>query len=108
MFRQAIVTKFHGPTNTKGSRVSARCEAKRILVSWDHRLHSDGNHVAAAKALASQLGWEGPWYGGCIDGGYTFVQGGDDDLGTGCAFRVEYDKWAGWPKPSLCAGGYHD
>lgn len=87
MLRQAIVTKFLGPTNTKGSRISVRCQAKRIYVPWDYCLNTDRNHVAAARQLASQLGWDGPWYGGGIDTGYVFVQGGGDN-GTACAFEV--------------------
>lgn len=29
---QAIETRYHGPTNTRGARVSARCEAGRITL----------------------------------------------------------------------------
>lgn len=54
---QAITTKFHGPTNTRGSRVSAKCNAGRITLSWDHALDSTENHDAAARALIKKLDW---------------------------------------------------
>jgi hypothetical protein len=40
--RQAITTKFIGPTNHRGSRISVRCQAKRIVVGWDHALDMVG------------------------------------------------------------------
>lgn len=48
----AIETKFHGPTNTKGSRTSATCCncLKRTYVSYDHALDGQPNHRAAAEA----------------------------------------------------------
>lgn len=52
---QAILTKYRGPTDHKGSRVIASCEAKRIVVSWDHALDAVGNHIAAARQLGSQV-----------------------------------------------------
>lgn len=66
---QAIVTKYHGPTNYKGSRISARAEAGRIIVHYDHALNPDENHKAAAQALADRLGWT-------TDKGYPALAGG--------------------------------
>ncbi len=57
--RQAITTTYRGPTNHRGSRVIATCEAKRITVSWDHALNADANHAAAALQLMRELGWDG-------------------------------------------------
>lgn len=54
---QAIVTKFHGPTDTRGSRISAKCEAGKLMLSWEHALNSEQNHDRAALALATKLGW---------------------------------------------------
>ena len=54
---QAIMTTFKGPTNHRGARIIARCQAKRITVPWDHALDVEGNHRAAARILAKQLGW---------------------------------------------------
>lgn len=77
---QAIVTKYHGPTNYKGSRISARAEAGRVIVSYDYALNVDENHKSAAQALAERLGWtEAKGYpalvGGALPGnaGYCFV-----------------------------------
>lgn len=54
---QAITTKYHGPTNTKGSRFSATCRAGRVVVSYDYSLDANDNHIAAANALREKLGW---------------------------------------------------
>lgn len=72
--RQAITTKYVGPTDTRGSRVIASCDAKRIIVSWSHLMNVDDNHIAAARKLASELGWSGAWHGGSTKGsGFCFV-----------------------------------
>jgi len=61
---QAIETKYHGPTNSRGSRISARSQAGRIFVHYDHALSIEANHHAACLALATKLGWTGRWVGG--------------------------------------------
>jgi hypothetical protein len=73
---QAIVTTFHGPTDTKGARYSARCEAGRVTVPIDHALSSEDNHFAVAAKLIQKLGWDtASWYGGSLpDGRHVFVQ----------------------------------
>jgi len=72
---QAIVTKFLGPTNVRGSRVKASAAAGSITLSWDHSKNPTGNHAAAAEALARKLGWAGRWIAGGNpdDSGFTFV-----------------------------------
>jgi len=55
--RQAIVTKYLGPTNHRGSRIKAKCQSGSITVSWDSNLHINENHTAAATALAQKMGW---------------------------------------------------
>lgn len=90
---QAIVTKFYGPTNFRGARVMARCQAKRISVAWDHALGVEENHMAAARTLAEELGWAGLWYGGDMpDGmGNVYVCAGANfapHLYAGESFRV--------------------
>lgn len=54
---QAIQTKYLGPTDTRGSRIRAVCEAGSVTVGYDHSLNAEGNHKAAAKALCEKLGW---------------------------------------------------
>ena len=79
---QAIVTKYIGPTNSRGSRVKATCQAGSITVGWDDGLDQDDNHDAAAVALARKLGWTGPSYGKMARGalpsgaGNVYVFGG--------------------------------
>lgn len=79
---QAIVAKFIGPTNTRGSRYKASCEAGSLTLSADPRLNSEQNHVRVAHALISKLGWfhdlnrgdrYGDWYYGGTPEGFTFV-----------------------------------
>lgn len=75
---QAITTKYLGPTNHRGSRIVAQCNAKRIVVEWDDSLDVAENHTRAAQNLATQLGWDGPWHGGALpesnSHAYCFVQ----------------------------------
>jgi len=65
--RQAIVTKFLGPTNYRGSRVKATAQAGSITLEWDHALNPDKNHLAAATALANRYDW--------LDSGLRMVGG---------------------------------
>lgn len=62
---QAIITKYIGPTNVRGSRVKATAQAGSVTLEWDDALNRDDNHMAAAKALATKLGWD---YGEFIAG----------------------------------------
>lgn len=70
---QAIITKYHGPTNHSGGRVSAKCDAARVVVPWDHALNIDENHKAAAKSLIQKLGWTGQWVSGGVADGFVHV-----------------------------------
>jgi len=59
---QAIRTRYIGPTNTRDSRIQAKCEAKTIYMSYDHALNIDENHMVACRKLADSLGWgNGPY-----------------------------------------------
>ena len=73
--RAAIVTKFAGPTNTRGSRIIATCQAGRKMVEYDHSLGTLENHGAAAKKLAEKVNWHGLWIGGGLPSqdGYVWV-----------------------------------
>jgi hypothetical protein len=69
---QAIHTYFLPATNFRGSRIKAVCQAKSITLSWDHALNPSGNHTWAAKALATELGWNyGTWVSGELPDGST-------------------------------------
>lgn len=78
---QAIVTKYAGPTNSRGSRIIVRAQAGRMIVAWDHALNPSQNHAAAARAFAEKWGWNGAWFMGANpgDSGYTFVVAGDEN-----------------------------
>lgn len=74
---QAIRTRYYGPTNTRGSRIVAKCEAGSASVGYNHALNLDGNHAAAAAALVRKLGWDrdgyAPMYGGNFEGDEYWV-----------------------------------
>lgn len=83
--RQAIVTKYLGPTNFKGSRIKASASAGSIVVNWDHDRDTDENYRAAAMALVKKFEWDKltyktKWVGGCLPcGSYCFVDAKGDD-----------------------------
>lgn len=72
---QAIVTKYYGPTNTRGSYIMAKAWAGKIKVSYDSEKSVYENHAEAAEAFATRYEWSGEWAGGAMpDGqGYVFV-----------------------------------
>jgi hypothetical protein len=72
--RQAITTRWHGPTNTLDTRVKATCQAGSITLVWDSNLGIQENHTLAATALLRKLGWTGTYHGGVLPSGdYAFV-----------------------------------
>lgn len=75
--RQAIVTKYLGPTDHRGSRVSARAAAGRFTIPWDSALDTPANHRKAARGLADRFGWLdlNDLVGGSLpdSSGYAFV-----------------------------------
>ena len=54
----AIITKYIGPSNVRGSRVKAYVENKSVTLGWDDALDSDANHLQAARELADKLEWD--------------------------------------------------
>lgn len=74
MPKQAICTKYFGPTNSRGSRIQAKsASGKTITVPYDHALDAFENHEKAAKALCKKLDWKGELVGGGMKDGYCFV-----------------------------------
>ena len=71
--RQAITTKYFGPTNSNGSRIKASCDAGSVYFRYDHSLNIEQNHDAACQKLLYKLGWSGEWQGGGTKGGYVYV-----------------------------------
>ncbi len=74
---QSIIVRFHGPTDSRGSRYSARCEAGRVSVEADDGLSATKNREAAFQKLARRLTWTGWWVEGSLpDGAAVFVYAG--------------------------------
>jgi hypothetical protein len=73
MVRQAIKTEYKGPTNHRGARVIAKCDAGRLTHSWDHAADIAENHIKAAAMLKKQLGWAGDTKAGSIGSEYYHV-----------------------------------
>ena len=77
---QAIKTSYVSPTNYRGARIIAKCDAKKITVPFDYGSSPDENHTRAANKLAQELGWTQEnagywqWIGGCFGEDYYFVQ----------------------------------
>jgi hypothetical protein len=87
---QAIVTKFIGPSNTKGSRIKATAATGSLTIHIDHALSIEDNHARAAEALANKWSWRGQWFmGGMPDGhGYCFVCETGIHYGSEAAFAT--------------------
>ena len=69
---QTITTKYHGPGNVRGARISAKTTSGiKISLSWDYALDADENHQRAARALALKLKWRGQWVSGTLSDGST-------------------------------------
>ena len=49
---KAIVTKYHGPTDTRGSRITASDEdGNKCTIPYPYQLSGEACHRAAAQAL---------------------------------------------------------
>jgi len=71
----AIITKYHGPTNTRGSRITAYANGHKATIPYPYELSGMECHLAAAEALVKKMGWgpKGELIGGGTDTGYAFV-----------------------------------
>lgn len=71
---KAIVTKYHGPTNMRGSRITASDEdGNRITISYPYELSGENVHRKAAQALCDKMKWTGKLTAGSLKNGYVFV-----------------------------------
>jgi len=81
---QAIVTKFVCPTDKNPNpMISARAQAGRVVVDWDHTTGPDLNHKQAAVALCKKFGWVGTLVRGALPSGeqvFVFQPNGDAGL----------------------------
>ena len=76
---QAILTKYIGPTNTKGARVQAKTVSKTMTFAWDYSLDEEGNYRNAAHEMCIAMAklsqgdaWNNPTFqlvSGCLPNG---------------------------------------
>jgi len=86
---QAIITKYYGPTNSRGSRIRATAGAGSVSIPVDNAGSIDWNHREAARALALKFDWTGIYTeGGLPDGSRVWV------CANGNADRFEIVKGA--------------
>lgn len=73
--RQAIQSKYLGPTNYRPARIKVWCDAKTRFVHWDHGHNPCENHYLATIALAKELGWntDGCTFGALPSCGYALT-----------------------------------
>lgn len=97
--RQAITTRYAGPTNTRGSRIIAKANAGTITIPYPHELNTEQGHAKAARALVEKLakeggrGWCGVWVAGGLpdERGNCYVHIGDDVRTE--YMGIEYSDW---------------
>lgn len=71
---RAILTKYIGPSNTRGSRYKADAgDGGTLTLSADDSLNSEANHAAVAKALRDKMKWSGSMVGGGTPTGMCWV-----------------------------------
>lgn len=90
MSYSAIETRFHGPTDTRGARVSARFMVRagtgwnrgssRVTVPYRHDLNTHGAHAVAADALLDR------WNAG---GGQCYRKAACGATDTGYVWLIE-------------------
>lgn len=85
-----IETAYHGPTDTRGSRISATCKRDsdviyRKSLNYQSELNGSENHLAAAEALMAIIDADTAYpgcepfrivargYGGRSDAGYQYI-----------------------------------
>lgn len=68
---QAIVTKYIGPTNHRGSRIKAVAAAGSVTVPYEYGMDTQGAHRVAAAALCEKLDWEFDHVAGDLPDGST-------------------------------------
>lgn len=77
--RQALLTRFLAPTDTRGARVSVLAQRGRKIYAWDHALNTCDNHARAATEAATSWDW--------LHAGDTLI-GGALPSGSGYAFVI--------------------
>ena len=75
---KAIVVKYYGPTNTRGTRLTARVEGGSVTLPREYALNVDEDALRVARALCDKFGWnaESLVGGGLPNGDRVFVFAG--------------------------------
>lgn len=72
--KQAIIIKFLGATNTKGTRIKASAESSSVTVPLDYSAGQEQRIRQAVDALLNKLEWSGEYIiGGLPSGDYVAV-----------------------------------
>lgn len=95
---QAIVVRYSGPTNSRGSRYVANAWAGRVSRSCDNAVSAEENAALAARKLAEKYEWTGLFImGGMPDGQarvYVWASDVRPDGGEALAvFGIEGRDW---------------
>jgi hypothetical protein len=77
--RVGIVTKYLGPTDTRGGRVKARLSDHgpgdpTLTVGYDYALDIYANHAEAARQFAIKFRWDGEYSAAATSDGYVFAR----------------------------------
>lgn len=83
---QVLITKYVGPTNTRGSRVTVKSWNARTTFSWDYAKDERGNHDAAIQEHIAALNAKAAEY---HDGFKVVSPMGCTPDGTGYAVVIE-------------------
>ncbi len=71
---KVIATKVHGPTDIRGSRISADDgDGNRIMSTLNTADRNETSHGNAARALCDKMGWTGELIGGYAKRGMVWV-----------------------------------
>ena len=73
--RAIITTKFIGPTNYRGARIKASCQAGSITIAYPYDESISDSHWMAAQELIKKLGlnWGTEFTVGSDNTGYYFI-----------------------------------
>lgn len=71
---QAIRTTYHGPTDHRGARITAKSgSGLKVTIPYPHELNSHEAHRLAAQTLCAKLGWKQPLAQGSLADSDVFV-----------------------------------
>lgn len=80
---QALITKFVGPTNTKGARIQVKGWINAAYYAWDHALSVEENHAVAVGHYVYELNKERAG-----DYQWSIISGGSMPDSSGYAFII--------------------